>query len=152
MAAATAMLLGLARHAKFRRAEATILHLAADYAAALSQLLQLQDGSGAAFEYITSVLTNTNLDKDQLKAFQAAVKGSIAKLTEVRGTYACSVEDPAHQQIRERVSQSCHVHAPEVRVSRVRPKGTHSKCNEGGANVWQDSEGLKEQSLVCRDY
>lgn len=83
--AATAMLLGLARHAGFRRAEATVLHLAADYAAALSQLLQLHDSSAAAFEYITSVLTNTSLDRNQMKAFQAAVKGSIAKLTQAGG-------------------------------------------------------------------
>ncbi len=76
------MLLGLARHAKFRRAEATVLHLAADYAAALSQLLQLHDASEAAFDYIASVLTNASLDRSQLSAFRAAVKGSVAKLTE----------------------------------------------------------------------
>lgn len=120
--AATAMLLGLARHARFRRAEASILHLAADYAAALSQLLQLQDGSGPAFDYITSVLTNTNLDKGQLKAFQAAVKGSIAKLTEVRGPQICCVAAPAHQQIREHVLQLRYVHPKGTGLSGRDPK------------------------------
>ncbi len=86
------MLLGLARHAGFQKAEATVLHLAADYVAAMSQLLVLPNGPQAAFNYITSVLTNTKLDAGQRNDFGEAVRDSIASLTEVGSGPA----DPLH--------------------------------------------------------